>query len=156
MNDLGHSMLKRLKNDPEIIREFLEESSDLLENVVQDLIHLESDPQNEESLNRVFCAVHTIKDNSSFLGFEKLVSLGHAFEDVRDALCEVSNMIVGHFKAKFAKTVHADEKIFNQSIPSIICGHDFKNTVVTDAPTYGMAFETEKEPFYVELALKKV
>ena len=68
--------------DPELIKEFLDETRDLLENLDNDLVHLESDPQNQDLLNRIFRAVHTIKGTSSFLGFDQLVELGHAAEDV--------------------------------------------------------------------------
>ncbi len=68
--------------DPELIKEFLDETRDLLENLDNDLVRLESDPQNQDLLNRIFRAVHTIKGTSSFLGFDQLVELGHAAEDV--------------------------------------------------------------------------
>jgi two-component system chemotaxis sensor kinase CheA len=68
--------------DPELIKEFLDETRDLLDNLDNDLVHLESDSQNQDLLNRIFRAVHTIKGTSSFLGFDQLVELGHAAEDV--------------------------------------------------------------------------
>lgn len=68
--------------DPELLKEFLDETRELLENLDNDLVSLESDPQDEDLLNRIFRAVHTIKGTSSFLGFEQLVELGHAAEDV--------------------------------------------------------------------------
>lgn len=68
--------------DPELIKEFLEETTDLLENLDNDLVSLESDPQDADLINRIFRAIHTIKGTSSFLGFEQLVELGHAAEDV--------------------------------------------------------------------------
>ncbi len=68
--------------DPELIKEFLEETTDLLENLDNDLVSLESDSQDADLINRIFRAIHTIKGTSSFLGFDQLVELGHAAEDV--------------------------------------------------------------------------
>ncbi len=76
-------------------------------------------------------------------------------EDVRDALGEIANMIAGHYKARLAESVHTQEQVFEQSVPSVICGDDFETHAVTDAPRYCVMFETDSENFYVELALKK-
>lgn len=76
-------------------------------------------------------------------------------EDVRDALGEIANMIAGHYKARLAESVHTQEQVFEQSVPSVILGDDFETHAVTDAPRYCAVFETSSENFYVELALKK-
>ena len=76
-------------------------------------------------------------------------------EDVRDALGEVANMISGHFKARLAESIHAQGEVFEQSVPSVICGEDYEAHAITDAPTYCTVFETDHEKFYVELALKE-
>ena len=71
-----------MATDPELVKEFLNEAKELLENLDNDLVNLESDPDDQELLNRIFRAFHTIKGTSGFLGFEQLVELGHASEDV--------------------------------------------------------------------------
>ena len=68
--------------DPELLREFLIESEELLQGVDQDLVRLESSPKDDELLNRVFRAMHTIKGTAGFLGLEPVVKLGHHAEDV--------------------------------------------------------------------------
>ena len=68
--------------DPELIKEFLDETKDLIENLDNDLVSLESDTENKSLIDRIFRAIHTIKGTSSFLGFEQLVELSHAAEDV--------------------------------------------------------------------------
>lgn len=72
--------------DPELLKEFLDETRELLENLDNDLVSLETSSQDDDLLNRIFRAVHTIKGTSSFLGFEQLVELGHAAEDVLSLL----------------------------------------------------------------------
>ena len=84
------------------------------------------------------------------MDFDKL-----SHEDVRDALGEIANMIAGHYKARLAETVHTDEQVFEQSVPSVICGEDYVTHAVTDAPRYCVMFDTAHGNFYIELALKK-
>jgi two-component system chemotaxis sensor kinase CheA len=56
----------------EIIREFLIETNENLGQMDQDLITLEKNPTERETLARVFRALHTIKGTAGFLGFQKL------------------------------------------------------------------------------------
>ena len=72
--------------DPALVNEFLVESEELLQRADQDLVALESAPQNEEVLNRIFRALHTIKGTSGFLGFDPIVRLSHRAEDVLNGL----------------------------------------------------------------------
>lgn len=65
----------------EIIEEFIAESSELMDNVIQDIVVIERN-QDEEIVNSIFRAVHTIKGTSSFLGFNALSQLAHKAEDV--------------------------------------------------------------------------
>lgn len=52
----------------EIVREFLVESHENLDQIDVDLVALERDPHSGDRLARVFRAVHTIKGTSGFLG----------------------------------------------------------------------------------------
>ena len=65
----------------EIIDDFIVESSELIEKVVQDIVEIEKNPD-DEIINGIFRAVHTIKGTSSFLGFNTLSNLSHKAEDV--------------------------------------------------------------------------
>jgi len=78
--------MESMAQDVELVKEFLNETTELLENLDNDLVSLESDPENSELLNRIFRAFHTIKGTSSFLGYDQLVELGHAAEDVLSLL----------------------------------------------------------------------
>ncbi len=75
-----------LSYDPSIIQDFLVESEEFLQRMDQDMVALEAAPNDEELLNRIFRALHTIKGTSGFLGFEPLVRLSHRAEDVLNAL----------------------------------------------------------------------
>jgi two-component system, chemotaxis family, sensor kinase CheA len=65
----------------EIIDDFIAESIELIEKVVQDIVEIEKNPD-DEIINGIFRAVHTIKGTSSFLGFNTLSNLSHKAEDV--------------------------------------------------------------------------
>jgi two-component system, chemotaxis family, sensor kinase CheA len=79
-------MSNEFSHDPILVREFLVESEELLQEMDRDMVALESSPHNQELLNRIFRAMHTIKGTSGFLGFEPLVRLGHCAEDVLNSL----------------------------------------------------------------------
>jgi len=66
----------------EILQDFLVESFELIEQLDQDLVELESTPEDLELLNRIFRVAHTVKGASSFLNFDILTHLTHHMEDV--------------------------------------------------------------------------
>jgi len=70
----------------EAAREFLVESHENLNQLDRDLVALEADPSDEETLARVFRAIHTIKGTCGFLGFSKLEALSHAGEGLLSLL----------------------------------------------------------------------
>lgn len=72
--------------DPTLVQEFLVESEELLQRMDQDMVTLESTPNDADLLNRIFRALHTIKGTSGFLGFEPVVRLSHRAEDVLNNL----------------------------------------------------------------------
>lgn len=66
----------------EILQDFLVESFELIEQLDQDLVELETNPQDLELLNRIFRVAHTVKGASSFLNFDVLTHLTHHMEDI--------------------------------------------------------------------------
>ena len=79
-------MDQELLQDDALVQEFLVESSELVDQAVQDLVVLETAPTDPETLNRIFRALHTIKGTSGFLGFDAMVRLSHRAEDVLNDL----------------------------------------------------------------------
>jgi two-component system chemotaxis sensor kinase CheA len=75
-----------LANDPTLIREFVNEAQEGLQHLDEDLLSLEQSPNAREMLDRIFRTVHTIKGTAGFLGFDQLVTLSHAAEDVLNSL----------------------------------------------------------------------
>lgn len=72
--------------DPELLQDFVVESEEALQGMDQDMVALESAPNDADLLNRIFRAIHTIKGTSSFLGLDPVVQLSHRTEDVLNAL----------------------------------------------------------------------
>ncbi|MGP1450157.1 MAG: hybrid sensor histidine kinase/response regulator [Wolinella sp.] len=66
----------------EIMEDFLIEAFEMIEQLDQDLVELESNPGDLDLLNRIFRVAHTIKGSSSFLNFSVLTRLTHHMEDV--------------------------------------------------------------------------
>lgn len=66
----------------EIMEDFLVEAFEMIEQLDQDLVELESNPEDLDLLNRIFRVAHTIKGSSSFLNFDILTRLTHNMEDV--------------------------------------------------------------------------
>jgi len=72
--------------DPDILNDFLTESGELLDELDADLVTLEETPDDEDLLNRIFRALHTIKGSASFLAITNLVNFAHAAEDALNVI----------------------------------------------------------------------
>ncbi|WP_254631377.1 Hpt domain-containing protein, partial [Cellulomonas sp. GbtcB1] len=66
----------------EIVREFLVESHENLDQLDQDLVALESEPGSRSLIASVFRTIHTIKGTSGFLAFSRLERVAHAGENL--------------------------------------------------------------------------
>ncbi|GAA8694987.1 chemotaxis histidine kinase/response regulator CheAY2 [Helicobacter pylori] len=66
----------------EIMEDFLIEAFEMNEQLDQDLVELEHNPEDLDLLNRIFRVAHTIKGSSSFLNLNILTRLTHNMEDV--------------------------------------------------------------------------
>ena len=75
-----------LSQDPGLLHDFIVESEELLQGMDQDMVALESAPDDKDLLNRIFRALHTIKGTAGFLALEPVIRLSHSAEDVLNAL----------------------------------------------------------------------
>lgn len=76
-------------NDPEmqeLFEGYLIETSELLENLSQDLIEIETKSDDLELINRIFRSFHTIKGTSSFMGFTSIAEITHHAEEILNRL----------------------------------------------------------------------
>ena len=75
-----------MEMDESIVKEFLVESYENLDQLDRDLIALEESPNDEETLASVFRTIHTIKGTCGFLDFSKLESVAHVGENLLSML----------------------------------------------------------------------
>lgn len=76
-------------NDPEmkeLFEGFLVESDELLDNISQDLIIIETNPNDFDLINKIFRGFHTIKGTSSFMGLDNISGLTHEAEELLNKL----------------------------------------------------------------------
>src|SRR5215467_1485195 len=66
----------------EVVREFLLETHENLAQLDQDLVTLEKEPGERETLARVFRTLHTVKGTAGFLGLPKLQAVAHSGENL--------------------------------------------------------------------------
>ena len=72
--------------DDEIVQDFLIEAGEILETLNEQLVDLESQPDDMDMLNSVFRSFHTIKGGAGFLAIEALVDVCHKAENIFDLL----------------------------------------------------------------------
>ncbi|MBK8973636.1 MAG: chemotaxis protein CheA [Hahellaceae bacterium] len=72
--------------DEEILQDFLVEAGELLEQLSEQLVELEQNPEDRDLLNAIFRGFHTVKGGAGFLQLEALVNVCHIAENVFDRL----------------------------------------------------------------------
>ena len=77
---------------------FRQEATDLLESLEENLLELESDPEDRQKIDVVFRALHTIKGSGEMFGFSELAKFVHhlenAYELVRSGEAKVSQDLI--------------------------------------------------------------
>jgi two-component system chemotaxis sensor kinase CheA len=77
-NAVADYMPKNL--DMDLMAEFINESTDLIQNAEEALLSLEHDPGDVEAVGKVFRAFHTVKGTSAFLELSLIAEFGHHAE----------------------------------------------------------------------------
>ncbi|MDA8026324.1 MAG: chemotaxis protein CheA [Actinomycetota bacterium] len=99
---------------PEEVAEFLVESYENLDRLDQDLVTLESDPQNHPTLSSIFRTIHTIKGTCGFLGFEKLEKVAHVGENLLSKLRDGVFVVNPSITTALLATVDAVREILSE------------------------------------------
>jgi two-component system chemotaxis sensor kinase CheA len=71
-------------NDGDLLREFINESREHLDNIEQGVLVLENSPRDAEMLHMVFRAFHTFKGSAGFLNLTPINRLAHVLESLLD------------------------------------------------------------------------
>lgn len=109
--------------DDEILHSFIEETKEHLESIESDLMDMETDGEDmdDELVNSVFRAAHSIKGGAAMLGLEKIKGLAHKLENVlqmvRDREIIPDNPVVSVLLKGFDQLNHmVDDPAHNQDL----------------------------------------
>ncbi len=91
----------------DVVREFLIESRENLDQLDRDLVALEQDPRSREALGSVFRTIHTIKGTCGFLGFGRLEAVAHAGESLLSRLRDGTLTLTPEIAAALLEMVDA-------------------------------------------------
>jgi two-component system, chemotaxis family, sensor kinase CheA len=72
--------------DDDVLKEFLLESRDNLDQLDRELVALEENPDSRDNIASVFRTIHTIKGTAGFFAFKKLESVAHVGETLLSRL----------------------------------------------------------------------
>ncbi len=72
--------------DLSLLQEFIAETGEHLEEMETNLLQLETEPDNRETLNDIFRCAHTIKGSAEYLGMERMAELSHKLENLLEIL----------------------------------------------------------------------
>lgn len=84
MNQEGNSQDHPFEQ--ELVDIFLEEAGEILLQLEEDLLLLEQEPENTETINSVFRSVHTIKGSAGLTGLNSISNFAHVLEDMLDRI----------------------------------------------------------------------
>ncbi|MEZ4501170.1 MAG: chemotaxis protein CheA [Dehalococcoidia bacterium] len=77
-------MLPGIDLSADDLKVFIQEVDGLLELLDEDIIRLEQEATNEELLQEIFRAAHTLKGSSGMIGYQAMADLTHKMEDLLD------------------------------------------------------------------------
>lgn len=72
---------------------FLEEADELLQELNKNLLELERNPEDEEIINNIFRAAHSLKSSAAFVGLNDLSDLAHRMENLLQGIRDKTNTI---------------------------------------------------------------
>ena len=78
----GEKRLETLKEEYDMLKGFIDDASNLLENIEELCLDLENNPHNQDAIAKIFGMIHTIKGSSGFFEPRDLHTFSHAFEDL--------------------------------------------------------------------------
>lgn len=109
-----------MNDDNEILQDFLVEAGEILEKLGEQLVDLESRPDDKELLNAVFRGFHTIKGGASFLALTPLVEVCHRAEDVFNILRQGQRQVDAQLMDVMLEVLDA----LNRMFASLLAGEE--------------------------------
>lgn len=104
-----------LDSEDEILQDFLVEADEILEGLNEQLVALETQPQNSDLLNSIFRGFHTIKGGAGFLSLDAMVALCHKGEDVFNILRQGDRIVDAEMMDTFLKVLDILNVMFEET-----------------------------------------
>ena len=98
---------------------FIEETKEHLQSLNEQLLVLEKEPENKETINEIFRAAHSLKGMAGTMGYKRMQKLTHdmenVFQEIRNDKMKVSSTLVdGLFRGLDALEGYLDNIINTQ------------------------------------------
>ena len=74
----------QFSSDPEMLKDFVTNTNDLMEQLDQTVLQLEQDPSNKETIEAIFRAAHTLKGAAGMFGYRAIERVMHRMENLFD------------------------------------------------------------------------
>lgn len=100
--------------DEDILQDFLIEASEILEQLSEQLVTLERQPDDKELLNAIFRGFHTIKGGAGFLSLTALVDTCHKAENVFDILRNGQRQVTSELMDVILRALDAVNLMFSE------------------------------------------
>mgnify|MGYP003960673203 CR=1 FL=1 len=100
--------------DDEILQDFLTEAGEILEQLGEQLVDLEQNPDDLELLNAVFRGFHTVKGGAGFLNINPLVEVCHHAEDVFNVLRQGERKVNPYLMDTFLQVLDVVNTMFDE------------------------------------------
>ncbi|MCG6574602.1 chemotaxis protein CheA [Pseudomonas sp. AF32] len=100
--------------DEEILQDFLVEAGEILEQLSEQLVELESRPDDADLLNAIFRGFHTVKGGAGFLQLNELVECCHIAENVFDILRKGERRVDSELMDVVLEALDAVNSMFSQ------------------------------------------
>lgn len=78
--------MTEIELDPELLTEFIIESRELLDEFASNIIELESQPDDPDTVGAIFRAAHTLKGSSAFFNLIHIKNFAHKLENLLDEI----------------------------------------------------------------------
>jgi len=132
----------------EYLSVFVDESRETLQNLNDNLLKLENNSEDMETVNEVFRLLHTLKGMAGTMGFENMMKLCHKMENVLDKVRSGNIKLTGDLMDKLFTGVDIVERMVNNIVES---GNDVLEDIDVDSivrsfdEIQGAETETESE-----------
>ena len=98
---------------------FIEETKEHLQSLNEQLLVLEKEPENKETINEIFRAAHSLKGMAGTMGYKRMQKLTHdmenVFQEIRNEKMKVTSTLVdGLFRGLDALEEYLDNIVNNQ------------------------------------------